>query len=720
AYTVVYYFGFFGLCAAAALVLCLGLYALAVKKPAVEKSVVLFVAAVIAASSVVFVISDSSFKSASERYNGETVSMTAKVKSDGEKRYGAYIYELEAEKINSDDAGFKVMLYSNYKLSCEYGDTIRVKAELSFCNSDYFRSRRFVYKAESEEYKLDYKLLKKGEKDISYFPVYLRNTFSDTVRNVIGGENGELCSVMTFGNRDALSGEIDSVFSKTGLSFLIVISGLHMSIISMFIMFVLSPLIKLKHGRKIRAVIVVVFIILYMLITGCTASVVRSGIAIILSVAALPFHRRSDKYNNLGLAAAFLIVPNPYAVGDVGMLLSFSSVLGILYFFPRLSRRFEESYYERLREYIREINRTNQRKRQLKFSLCKALMSAVLSFQKMLIVSVSAMAGSLPIVCLSIGFVNPAVLIMSVILIPLTTGIIVFTLITAFVYFVPVIGIFSYLSGAVADLFSWLMITVVRYISSVPYLTLYLDRVTVWIWIAVFAVLIGAVIIFRLDKRYYLAAFLLSLVFLVSSFGTKLIIHSSSVNVRVIGTGYPCVCITGGGVEALVSYGGEYDKIGELSSKLKSSCSDITTRIVPDDSLRTSRYAVNILNQFDVKRVMLYHSKRTAVDLELDVVSVKQYEEFYSSDTFTLDLGQGVKDTIINDGKSTWQFIESGGVSVLVVPDKADAERLDKKYANADFIVRGTDIKNVDLLGGASTEWITSSDLDEDFNIKIK
>ena len=719
-YTVVFYFGFYGLCAAAVLVLGLIFYALAVKKPAVEKSVIILVAVTVVLSSAAFTVYDGAFRSLGERFNEQTVTMTANVKSDGEKRYGTYYYELNAEKIDSDDVDLKVMLHSNLILSCEYGDTIRVKAKLTSCDEDYYRSRRFVYSAESDSFKLDYTVLKKGRKGFCYFPVYLRDKFSEAVQTVVKGDNGELCSVMTFGNREQLSGDINALFSKTGLSFLVVISGLHMSIISVFLLYFLRPLSKRKCGNYIRCGIVVVFILLYMIITGLTASVVRSGIAIILSIIAVSFKRRSDAYNNLGLAALILTAVNPYAVGDIGMLLSFSSVLGILYFHPRLCRRIEDSYFERQKELYLEINRTNQLKRQLRFKLHTLLLSITMSAESTLFVSVSSIIVSMPIVCLAIGFVSPAALFSSFILVPLTAGVVIFSLLTALVYYIPLVGFLSYFIGAVADVLSGMMIAVVRFVCSVPYLTLYLDRDTVWMWIIVFAVLLGMVILLKLGKKHYLTAFMLSVVFLVGSYSVKYIIHSNSVTVKVIGTGSPCVRITGGGIEALLSYGGDYDKFSELTRKLRYSCGDVKTLIVPDDSLKTSRFAVNILDEFDVKRVMLYHSKRTPLDPETQAMSVKDYEEFYSSDVVTLNLGQGVKETLINDGKSTWQYIKSDTASVLIAPDRADAQRLDESFRSAEFIVCGAEIKNIDLLDYKNSHWITRNDLKEDFNIKIK
>lgn len=717
-YTVVFYFGFYGICAAAGIAAAMLLYAVFEKKPVVQKSVIIFVAVTVAVSALIFVLYDNGFKSQSEKYNRENVSVTAKVKSDGEKRYGVYNYALQSEKIDTEESNVKIILYSNYKLSCEYGDTIRFKAKLTTCEGNYYRSGGFAYAAESDDYKLNYSVVKKGEKGICYLPVYLQSKLTEAVKAVVNGEDGELCAAMAFGAREQLSEEINSMFSKTGLSFLIVISGLHMTIVSGFLLFVLNPLRKRRVGNYIACVIILLFVVFYMMITGMTASVVRSGIAVLFAIIGTFFSKRSDSYNSMGLAAFLLVLFNPYAVGDVGMLLSFSSVLGILYFYPRLCRWFDESFYGRKAEYSNEINRTNQKKRQRYFRLRIVLAGMKLYVIRTFFVSISAFVMSLPLVCLAIGYVNVSVLISSLFLAPLTALIVVCSLLTGFLFYIPVLSFASYFTGAVADFSSFLMIYVVRFINSVFYLKLYFDRNTIWLWLLVLTVLMGLALVLKRSRRNYLAAFILSLVFLFGIYAAETAVHSNNAVMKIIDTGSPCVKITGGGVEALLSYGGDYDKFSELSRKLRSNRGDVKTLIVPDNSLKTSRFTVNFLNEFDVERVMLYHSKRTPLDLEQEAMSVKEYKEFYSADIITLDLGHGIKDTIINDGKTTWQYVQSSGLSVLIAPDKADAERLDEKYSSADIVICGNEIKNMDLLGNSKTRFITGN-APGDVNIRL-
>ena len=80
-----------------------------------------------------------------------------------------------------------------------------------------------------------------------------------------------------------------------------------------------------------------VFVMIYMALTGFTSSVIRSGIMMIIYLIGKEFFYESDSLNSLGIAALFMCLPNPYASGDIGMILSFSATLGIIILYPVLS-----------------------------------------------------------------------------------------------------------------------------------------------------------------------------------------------------------------------------------------------------------------------------------------------------------------------------------------------------------------------------------------------
>ena len=135
-----------------------------------------------------------------------------------------------------------------------------------------------------------------------------------------------LVSAMTLGERSMISKEIRDEFSITGTSHVLAMSGLHLSILYMFLTF--------AWGRRKRWVLVsfvnIILIWAFVFIAGLPLSLVRSAIMLtthsVLSVA----RRDSLSLNTLSLAALIIIIGNPMSVYDVGFQMSFSAVLAIL------------------------------------------------------------------------------------------------------------------------------------------------------------------------------------------------------------------------------------------------------------------------------------------------------------------------------------------------------------------------------------------------------
>ena len=119
-------------------------------------------------------------------------------------------------------------------------------------------------------------------------------------------------------------------FSITGTSHVLAMSGLHLSILYMFLTF--------AWGRRKRWVLVsfvnIILIWAFVFVAGLPLSLVRSAIMLtthsVLSVA----RRDSLSLNTLSLAALIIIIGNPMSVYDVGFQMSFSAVLAILLLVP--------------------------------------------------------------------------------------------------------------------------------------------------------------------------------------------------------------------------------------------------------------------------------------------------------------------------------------------------------------------------------------------------
>ena len=137
-------------------------------------------------------------------------------------------------------------------------------------------------------------------------------------------------AAMTLGDKSVLTKELKEIYSQTGASHVLALSGLHLGIIYML----LSLLIVGRRWRLTAQLLVILSIWAYVFLVGLPVSVVRS--AVMLTVYALLSlgYRQKMSVNILAFTAIIMLCWNPLALYDVGFQLSFMSVLAILLFMP--------------------------------------------------------------------------------------------------------------------------------------------------------------------------------------------------------------------------------------------------------------------------------------------------------------------------------------------------------------------------------------------------
>ena len=154
----------------------------------------------------------------------------------------------------------------------------------------------------------------------------------------IDGNEFAIISALTLGYTDAISPELRDSFSVTGASHILSVSGLHVGIIYVMLGFMLGFLDKWKRTRKIKWIAVILFLWFYAFVTGLSPSVSRSVFMFSLFAVAKITDRQSSVYNNIFLSAFVLLIINPMWLFNVGFQLSYSALLAIIYFQPKIAK----------------------------------------------------------------------------------------------------------------------------------------------------------------------------------------------------------------------------------------------------------------------------------------------------------------------------------------------------------------------------------------------
>lgn len=153
---------------------------------------------------------------------------------------------------------------------------------------------------------------------------------------VTGEREQAVASALVLGVTDGLDNELLNAYSATGAMHVLAVSGLHISILYMIIMWVLKPLSKLKSGPWLLATISLILLWLYAFITGLSPSVLRAVTMFSFMALARPTGQTTNIYNTLGASAFCLLLFDPYLIMSVGFQLSYLAVLGIVYLQPGL------------------------------------------------------------------------------------------------------------------------------------------------------------------------------------------------------------------------------------------------------------------------------------------------------------------------------------------------------------------------------------------------
>ena len=158
---------------------------------------------------------------------------------------------------------------------------------------------------------------------VRYWAAVLSRGLRESIDRAFPEEEAGLVRALVTGNRDNLTDQFTTSLERTGLSHTVAVSGMHLA----YLAGLLSGL--LGRGRRITALLTVVWVVLFCGVAGNTPSVLRAAVMILMLQAAPLLGRERDGPTALGFALMLLLLANPFSAAHVGLQLSFASVAGI-------------------------------------------------------------------------------------------------------------------------------------------------------------------------------------------------------------------------------------------------------------------------------------------------------------------------------------------------------------------------------------------------------
>ena len=218
-------------------------------------------------------------------------------------------------------------------------------------------------------------------------------------------EHAALASGLLLGERAEFTDEFEEAMRNSGTTHIVALSGYNIAILVV----VISGIFSYLWNRRIAFYLSLLIIPGFVIMTGASPSVIRAGIMGLILLLAENQSRPYSPRNAIVLTALGMVLFNPrIGVDDVGFQLSFAALIGIIYLYPFLEKKFN-------------------------------IQSAgFLSWKKNALQTASAQIAVLPIILSTFGFFSPVALVSNVLIlefIPITMLITFVTIILGFVSF---------------------------------------------------------------------------------------------------------------------------------------------------------------------------------------------------------------------------------------------------------------------------------------------
>ncbi len=143
-------------------------------------------------------------------------------------------------------------------------------------------------------------------------------------------EQSAVTKAMLLGFKGGITPSLREVYSRSGASHLLAISGLHVGIVAMLVWWLcwLLPLAG-SRGHIVRNLTVAVIMVLYAILTGLSPSVVRATLMFLVAQLTIAYGTTRSSLGILCGALTMMLLVNPNNLYDISFTLSAVAVIGI-------------------------------------------------------------------------------------------------------------------------------------------------------------------------------------------------------------------------------------------------------------------------------------------------------------------------------------------------------------------------------------------------------
>ena len=595
-------------------------------------------------------------------YQGKGQAITATLADESYVLGENYIYPLNVTGADNKSAHFKAQLSLDSPINAKTGDTLRFRGELKAAGSRYLRGKNCFFYAYAD----DTITVSPAASPTPYaLAVSLRSLLRERLRSVVKDGDVGFYQAVLLGDRHAMYPSMKEDFRDAGVSYYVVVSGMHFAIFISFILFILR---RLKLRRAVQTCIAMGAAVLFMAMTGFSPSVMRSGWMVLVYLLAQMMRRISYPPNALGLSCiAMTVFMSPYCAGDTGLVLSVAATFAILLW--------ADAIYKRIPLQFRiEKEREKSKGKRAIYFLIRIIQEIRQGILALFATSLAANILVLPLSLLLFGAVSPITLLSAILLYLPVYLTMLFGFLIFLIGIIPFLWPLSLVFASAMEMCGGFTLFLVKKLSEFPYAYVYADSSVVYIWLFVTVALVLAAVLSRKHGRrlYIRHAAAVSLVLLIVASLSAFVFKSMQLKLSIPQTDKGmCVTLSDGlDTDALMldAPWSTVEEIGRLPG--------LRTAV-----LGTARERKNISDLkaggIDISTVFVY-----------DVYERYKWEHIacFSEDT-VFRLSRYCILRLYPVEKKLVRYLYAGDKTVLLLPEGVDASTLPAELCRADIIV---------------------------------
>ena len=306
----------------------------------------------------------------------------------------------------------------------------------------------------------------------------------------------KIFQAMVLGDKSEMDEEITELYSVSGIAHVLAISGLHISIVGIYI----YKLLRKKQGFAVSGAVSTFIVICFGIVSGMKIATVRALTMFLLRLLGDAIGRNYDYLTAMSFAMLMMITTNPFIIYNSGFQMTFIAIFFISILWERVQYILEIEKHKKKEEIRKTANEKVKGNEEYKdkgnIKIKQWLIKVKITLLNWLIFGISISIFMLPIIAYSYFQIPTYSFVLNMLVVPLMSVVVVSAVLGMVLSFVgDIVSAISLFPGVlILELYQ----KISSFILKVPYANIIVGKPYLWLVISYYVLII--IIVFVLEK----------------------------------------------------------------------------------------------------------------------------------------------------------------------------------------------------------------------------